>query len=1030
MEINNSNLHTQKINNQHKPIYKFIALILLISLFLQSCNNSNPSSPNPGEKDTTQKSILQIDSQPILDQELIPEGGSSVNLHHEEQIQPEVIVKAESLSTSYMLDEEAQKLKIEKKASDFMGEGEEDERLNDEQINQYKLDKLEEFRTLIMLIITTGSEGIKSTSSYKEWEKSAKKRLARKKVNQRYKEWEKFLKRKYIEEEWAKAILLEQDLVKQEIIGITLSGVKSYGKPKILTKPTIESDALPIFREPIITEISLQESYPIDSKIFRRQNVSGYRMRCFFNSTGLKAEEQIYKLRKYQNDPVVRYMIANEIVSAAKTPEQLPDEIKKAINYELYEQQIEPINAEKVRVEGMRLLTTEELQNLNKQEEAILEEIRQRACIVEAFNAFLDYHIGNLQMMVANRDVKGDDPENKDPNYTSIDAIAYINNLGIKIYQPAQIKDLDGNTRIVKGELDLIHEFFPAKATRVAYLYHADVHFQTLIPVEQDTSLESINSILIQEPKIHSTTQKINQSNAVLASLPPEIWQHILSYVKFSELLLARLVNSNFKQHVDNNSELRRLIETNILWARIVNLLSNELWIKILSYIPNSQIKSVRKLNSFFYTFLETVLQQRLRNVLKEKNITFKYKCKEIDRLIELGLYPDPDICNYYGHKLGGITVNMEPCTHYNPWTEEEEEDVNIDEIGDEVHEHLETRTGYHRLRPTLIFSGINAIIKPPPDDYRILDPEEFSSLEDYDKFKKSTFNEQRNIFKQLKIKNPKVGINPDDIPQYLCWAAEKGNIELANRLLEMGANINIKVKDGQTLLHIAVKRRQLEFIKWLLDLGAKINAKDNRGNTPLHIACVEGNLQGIDYEQGINLLLERGAILFIKNNNRKTPIDLAYGRHYAMLKNKENAIWNKLYKLAQNYKRLLDLVDLLQLLDLLHYPKNIYVHDHQGETLLHRAIETGDIEIIKILIQLGADINALDDHGNTPLGLAIWIGNQEIIKLLRENISVPIPIQTDPNLVIDLAELSSSEDEVAEQDDRELPDLVSDSED
>ncbi|MHB9146846.1 MAG: ankyrin repeat domain-containing protein, partial [Candidatus Amoebophilus sp.] len=233
-----------------------------------------------------------------------------------------------------------------------------------------------------------------------------------------------------------------------------------------------------------------------------------------------------------------------------------------------------------------------------------------------------------------------------------------------------------------------------------------------------------------------------------------------------------------------------------------------------------------------------------------------------------------------------------------------------------------------------------------------------------------------------------------------------------------MGANI--KVKDGQTLLHIAVKRRQLEFIKWLLSLGVKVSARDNRGNTPLHIACDKANREGEDYEQVINLLLEQGAILFIENNDRKTPIDLADGKHYTILKSKEKDMLNKLRGLAQDYK------SLLGLLDVINYSNNVCVQVHQGETLLHLAIQTNNIGIIKIVLQLGADIKMRNNSGDTALDLAVWGGNQEIINLLRENIGNVMPVPTNPNLVIDPSDLEV--DFFDESSDKELPDLISDS--
>ena len=73
-------------------------------------------------------------------------------------------------------------------------------------------------------------------------------------------------------------------------------------------------------------------------------------------------------------------------------------------------------------------------------------------------------------MMVTLIDVQGEEGDNQHANYTSIDAIAYMNRLGIRIYAPD------------KGHLRLMHNYIPANATEVAYVYHEGPHFQALIP--------------------------------------------------------------------------------------------------------------------------------------------------------------------------------------------------------------------------------------------------------------------------------------------------------------------------------------------------------------------------------------------------------------------------------------------------------------------------------------------------------------------------------------------------------------------
>jgi hypothetical protein len=56
------------------------------------------------------------------------------------------------------------------------------------------------------------------------------------------------------------------------------------------------------------------------------------------------------------------------------------------------------------------------------------------------------------------------------------------------------------------------------------------------------------------------------------------------------------------------------------------------------------------------------------------------------------------------------------------------------------------------------------------------------------------------------------------------------------------------------------------------------------------------------------------------------------------------------------------------------------------GRTPLHIAVAQGNFEITRLLLDRGADINAKDGRGSTPLSLATGGGNGKIIRLLRES--------------------------------------------
>ncbi len=239
---------------------------------------------------------------------------------------------------------------------------------------------------------------------------------------------------------------------------------------------------LDIVRVPRNPRNLFPKTYKIDEKIFKIRDVSGVDNRCFFNAAGLDIKEQIQNLRSNKNNYIVRYMIANEI---ATDRANISKEILDIIDYDQYKREDEYISKFRIwRNIGMSVgIDESELPShlhratLDKREEKALNKLHLRSFSLKAFEAFIKHHIEKGKMMEMMHNVEGDDPDRRDRNYTSIDAIGYINKLGIKIYQANPKK---------AGELIMIRQFIPADATKVVYIYYdpAIVHFQIFIPVE------------------------------------------------------------------------------------------------------------------------------------------------------------------------------------------------------------------------------------------------------------------------------------------------------------------------------------------------------------------------------------------------------------------------------------------------------------------------------------------------------------------------------------------------------------------
>jgi ankyrin repeat protein len=66
-------------------------------------------------------------------------------------------------------------------------------------------------------------------------------------------------------------------------------------------------------------------------------------------------------------------------------------------------------------------------------------------------------------------------------------------------------------------------------------------------------------------------------------------------------------------------------------------------------------------------------------------------------------------------------------------------------------------------------------------------------------------------------------------------------------------------------------------------------------------------------------------------------------------------------------------------------FKKNLNASDSRGDKPLRIAIQKGNIEIVKYLLDKGASLEVADSHGNTPLHIAVGVKNIEIVKYLLD---------------------------------------------
>ncbi|MFC1793592.1 ankyrin repeat domain-containing protein [Planctomycetota bacterium] len=259
-----------------------------------------------------------------------------------------------------------------------------------------------------------------------------------------------------------------------------------------------------------------------------------------------------------------------------------------------------------------------------------------------------------------------------------------------------------------------------------------------------------------------------------------------------------------------------------------------------------------------------------------------------------------------------------------------------------------------------------------------------------------------------------------------------------ARSLIEAGADVNKRTPYGTTPLDMAVCAGFKNIAKLLIDKGADVNAKDNWDWTPLHSVAGDG------YKDIVELLMAHGANVNARDGDRRTPLYYAKEKGHTEIVELLRKHGAKLTDQIQSLRKAVADRDIAQVKSLLSKGIDVNGKDETGDTPLHYAAElttdaskdvcelliargasasvnaknkvgwtplheageSGNLEVVRLLIANGADVNARDNSGRTPLSLAAAGGQTEITELLNRHIRVPSPKEasfadTAPDLIL-----------------------------
>ncbi|XP_031786072.1 ankyrin repeat and KH domain-containing protein mask isoform X3 [Nasonia vitripennis] len=200
-----------------------------------------------------------------------------------------------------------------------------------------------------------------------------------------------------------------------------------------------------------------------------------------------------------------------------------------------------------------------------------------------------------------------------------------------------------------------------------------------------------------------------------------------------------------------------------------------------------------------------------------------------------------------------------------------------------------------------------------------------------------------------------------------------------------MNANVEDRgIKGDCTPLMEAASAGHVDIVSLLIAHGADVNAQSTSGNTPLMYGCAGG------HEEVVKVLLEAGANVEDHNENGHTPLMEAASaghvsvakillEHGAGINTHSNEFKESALTLAC-YKGHLDMVRFLLEAGADQEHKTDEMH-----TALMEASMDGHVEVARLLLDSGAQVNMPTDSFESPLTLAACGGHVDLAMLLIE---------------------------------------------
>ena len=180
--------------------------------------------------------------------------------------------------------------------------------------------------------------------------------------------------------------------------------------------------------------------------------------------------------------------------------------------------------------------------------------------------------------------------------------------------------------------------------------------------------------------------------------------------------------------------------------------------------------------------------------------------------------------------------------------------------------------------------------------------------------------------------------------------AAERGDDDVVEYLIHVGAEVNTQNKIGDSALHCGIKNGKYETVRMLLAGNAGVLKHNSNGDSIIH-CLVTSNAPDSEKIDVLKLLVSFKADINSQDGDCNTPLHLA---------------------IKTEKKRLAQM--------LISYKEIVYsIKDNNGDTVLHLIAANNYLDIIENIQATPDDLNAVNNDGDTALNVALNLGYGDV---------------------------------------------------